>query len=285
MVAPAVAAAWIGAGSSLLGGALSRGNNTAARYDANKWNRRQMAFAKDFARMGVRWKVEDAKKAGLHPLYALGGNLSPGGMSPAYVGGGESSDPMGSALANAGQDISRAVLAQATPEEKAMAHLQMLKLKSEIQGNEAQSNYWNAQAAKLRQTTPTPGVPLMPPAVGLVAPKPQDMLSALPGDTSTGAAAGQPFMDQSTATKWGTQLRYPRTDQPAEAFSEMGPIDKALLLAHNSAYFGDGWLRRFINEFFLGNAPKYRRMPTKSYPVRQRPAPEAVPLDAYFTVP
>lgn len=104
MVAPVVAGALIGAGSSLLGGLLS-----------NRANRRTVAAnaqaQREFAQQGVRWKVEDARAAGIHPLYALGAQTH--SFSPIAV-----SDSMGPALASAGQDIGRAVQATRTQEER-----------------------------------------------------------------------------------------------------------------------------------------------------------------------
>lgn len=35
-------------------------------------NEQNAALQREFAQHGIRWKVEDAKKAGLHPLYAMG---------------------------------------------------------------------------------------------------------------------------------------------------------------------------------------------------------------------
>lgn len=76
----------IGGALSLFGGAKS----DAANKDL------QMKFAKN----AIQWKVEDAKKAGIHPLYALGAPT----MSPSVSVG-----QTGAALADMGQDISRAV--------------------------------------------------------------------------------------------------------------------------------------------------------------------------------
>ena len=39
---------------------------------------------KEFAQHGVRWRVEDAKAAGIHPLAALG--MSPNQATPVHVG-------------------------------------------------------------------------------------------------------------------------------------------------------------------------------------------------------
>lgn len=62
MVWPAI----IAAGAGLLAGKLSQ---DAADDRADEANRR----AEEMAKSGIRWRVEDAKAAGLHPLYALGG--------------------------------------------------------------------------------------------------------------------------------------------------------------------------------------------------------------------
>lgn len=160
---PTTTAALIGAGGSLFGGALGRSGGGAATYQANKlrWAantqfKAQMRWAKDFAKMGVRWRVEDAKKAGLHPVFGLGGNLSPGSAVPTVSPGGYSpgQDPMAGALADAGQNISRAVLAQATPEEKAAAHMARVAAAAGIEKDLAQADYWRSEAARNRQQGP-----------------------------------------------------------------------------------------------------------------------------------
>lgn len=102
---PMTASALIGAGSSLLGGLFSNDANEEAMDQAYK---RQ----KEFAQMGVQWKVADAKKAGVHPLYALGANTM--SFSPTVVG-----DSLGPALADMGQNIGRAVEATGTASDRA----------------------------------------------------------------------------------------------------------------------------------------------------------------------
>lgn len=108
----------IGAATSLLSGKTSQRANTAA---ANQEYERQ----KEFARMGIRWKVEDAKAAGLHPLFALGAQTS--SYSPVAV-----QDSRGPALAEAGQNISRAIAAVATPAEREMARLAMRQAQNAV---------------------------------------------------------------------------------------------------------------------------------------------------------
>jgi len=70
---------------------------------AKKAAKQQYQQQKEFAQNGIQWKVDDAKKAGIHPLYALGANTV--SYAPVSVG---NTNPL-SGLAEAGQDISRAV--------------------------------------------------------------------------------------------------------------------------------------------------------------------------------
>ena len=41
---------------------------------------------KEFAQNGIRWKVEDAKRAGIHPLYALGASTQGYSPTAGYTG-------------------------------------------------------------------------------------------------------------------------------------------------------------------------------------------------------
>lgn len=95
----------IPAAASIIGGLLSqKGNKDAGEANAQ--------MQREFAQQGVRWKVADAKAAGIHPLYALGASTPT--ASAAYVG----DTSMGNAIANAGQDLSRAWSATRTQPER-----------------------------------------------------------------------------------------------------------------------------------------------------------------------
>lgn len=92
----------ISAGSSLVGGFLNNksGADAAQRnYDAQK----------EFAQHGIRWKVADAKAAGIHPLAALGVNNA--SFSPSFTAG-------DNGIAQAGQEIGRAIEAKSTRAER-----------------------------------------------------------------------------------------------------------------------------------------------------------------------
>lgn len=97
----------IGAVGSLIGGGISAsqsGANAKRNYEAQK----------EFAQNGIRWRVEDAKRAGIHPLYALGASTA--SFSPVQGYGGDYG--VSDALANFGQGIDRAVQVKMTRQER-----------------------------------------------------------------------------------------------------------------------------------------------------------------------
>lgn len=68
---------------------------------------KQAELQREFAQNGIRWKVEDAKAAGIHPLYALGASTAQ--YAPITVG---------TDFASQGQNLGRAISAMRTPAEK-----------------------------------------------------------------------------------------------------------------------------------------------------------------------
>lgn len=112
----AAAAPIIGAGISALSNANAGEKNAAAQ--------------REFAQNGIQWKVADSIKAGVNPIYGLGAQTT--SFSPSYVGS--------NAFANAGQDVSRAMMATANaPERSAVnaltlerAHLENDLLRAQI---------------------------------------------------------------------------------------------------------------------------------------------------------
>lgn len=103
MVLPLIAAG-IGAGASLLGGYLGREHQEEQRA-------KNEALQREFAQNSITWRVADAKKAGIHPLYAMGAPT----MSPAVS---VQSDPLAASLSSMGQDVSRAVRATSNASER-----------------------------------------------------------------------------------------------------------------------------------------------------------------------
>lgn len=129
----------ISAGASLLGGLLGRSS-------AEKQAAKQEALQREFATSGIQWKVEDAKKAGVHPLYALGASTH--SYSPMTVG-----DPLPGAISEAGNSVGRAVHATMTGDDRAAARtLQGLQIeRAKLENDEIKLRLMGSQNALLTQ--------------------------------------------------------------------------------------------------------------------------------------
>lgn len=91
---------------------------------ADEASRREYERQKEFAQMGVRWKAEDARAAGLHPLAAMGAQTN--SYAAQSVGGEQYG---GSSMADMGQNLSSMMSATSTNSEKEMHALQIQGLK------------------------------------------------------------------------------------------------------------------------------------------------------------
>lgn len=112
----------INAASSLTGGII---NNMFSKPD-DTWQRNYDA-QKEFAQNSIQWRVQDAQKAGVHPLYAFG-------QMPGYTPSSSfETNSMGESIAQAGNAMGRTMgqigLMNAQLEN---ANLQNQKLKTEI---------------------------------------------------------------------------------------------------------------------------------------------------------
>lgn len=120
MVFPLLGAV-IGAGASLIGGAMNNSAQAAANRAniaaTEKANAQNLAAQKEFAQQGIRWRVEDAERSGIHPLYALGAQTP--SFSPSFQAGHTEAGRPGDGLSAAGQDIGRAVSSTLTQPERA----------------------------------------------------------------------------------------------------------------------------------------------------------------------
>lgn len=183
MVAPLVAASLIGAGGSILGGLIGNRNNRSTVAD-------QATLQREFAQHGIRWKVADAKAAGLHPLYAIGAQGA--SYSPTTI-----TDSMGPAVAEAAQQIGSGIHAEANRRTRARElHQQrqlqreeiilgQQRLRSQIHVDTAQANYYNAMAAQaLRQ-----------PSSGFGGSSPRGSLGVVDAESPEGQAAVQAAED------------------------------------------------------------------------------------------
>lgn len=111
---------------------------------------------KDFAQQGIRWKVEDAKAAGIHPLYAIGASGT--SFSPVSIGNLPESD-YATSFRNMGQDISRAVNATRTADEREDAFTksaQALDLEGKKLDNDIKRASLASSVQRLKQTANPP---------------------------------------------------------------------------------------------------------------------------------
>ena len=145
-----ISGAVLGAAGNILGG------NQAAKAQREA-NEKNAALQKEFAQQGIRWRVEDAKAAGIHPLYALGANTI--SAAPSYVG-----DPNAGAtpraLGDMGQNIGRAIHATRTNEERQLANIQLMSAKTDLEGRALDNQIKAATLKNLTQpATPSAGTP------------------------------------------------------------------------------------------------------------------------------
>lgn len=138
--------ALIGAAASLIGGAQKRRAQEETNRMAQAQADKNIALQKEFAQHGLRWKVEDAKAAGISPLYAVGAPAT--SFAPVSVGY-EAPTGLGEGFASAGQDISRAINATRTSGERDAAFASTYA-KLQLQNAELQNELLGAQIAKLR---------------------------------------------------------------------------------------------------------------------------------------
>lgn len=168
-----ISAVDIGASMYGLGGILNPGRpNNSDLLNAQ--------LQREFAQNGIRWRVEDAKRAGISPLAALG---APGAQaSPSFVG--DTGPSMSDNLAAAGQGIHRAISATRTAEEQMAAKLNLAMAQADLDGKLIDNQIRNSQLQRLTTPTAFPGSENFMPGQGnsgLLKTKPQERTASRPG--------------------------------------------------------------------------------------------------------
>lgn len=87
---------------ALIGAAASIGGGLLSGMMGNKAAKSQQKAQVQFAKNAIQWKTQDALKAGIHPLYALGAQTT--SYQPVSVGG---TSDLGSGIADAGKQIAQ----------------------------------------------------------------------------------------------------------------------------------------------------------------------------------
>lgn len=161
-------AAAAGAGASLAGSVLSFiGGNNANEQAARNMQmqvdlQRELATRSEylqqlFASNQLQWRAQDARNAGIHPVFAMGAQPI---MAQGYSGSVTPSQPINAmeGFAQMGQDLGRAAIAVMDHEERKQAlslnkerlALDVVRQASEIDRTNAEAEYFRSQSARLR---------------------------------------------------------------------------------------------------------------------------------------
>lgn len=169
---------WFGAAGGLIGDIwgsiddLWGGSNQERQAEQDRQDQKaltiqNMQMQKEFAQNGIRWRVEDAVAAGLHPLAALGASgasYSPVQYIPGDVGE-DSSVGIGRGISNLGQNIDRAIAAGKTKEERQADELKLSNMR--IQNDLAMEQLTSARIQNARMVGPQmPSNSQMPGLIG-----------------------------------------------------------------------------------------------------------------------
>lgn len=132
----------LGIGADLIGGKMSSDSVQSA-------NSQNQALQYDLAKNGIRYRVADAKAAGLHPLFAMGAPAF--NASPSHI----ADTGMAQAFSNIGQNLGRSINATRTADERAQA-LMDLQLEGAQLDNDIKRSQIALNRASINPPMPVP---------------------------------------------------------------------------------------------------------------------------------
>ena len=138
-------------GGSIIGGLMNKSANEDTNEANAAINQHNIDLQREFAQNGIRWKMADAKAAGVNPLVALGANTT--SFSPSSIGM-TPDHSMGDMASNMGQDVSRAMSATRTSDERQIAALNIQGAQLDLQGKALDNQIKSTQLNKLNSTGP-----------------------------------------------------------------------------------------------------------------------------------
>lgn len=238
----------ISAAAPIIGGLLS--NKQSADNKAE-----DVALQREFAQNGIRWKVADAKAAGLHPLHALGASTA------SYTPSISVTDGLGNAMSEAGQGLGRAINAQQTQSERSLQQAQLAHLEAQTRKEDAMSAYYASEASRTAQasrqtaampeavtsasiqTRPLSSLPNYADAVNI---EPNKIVSRNSQKPAT-AAGNNPFFSEfqlrDEKNRQPVMIELPYTEEgPGEAMENISWWQWPAIVAHNMKRYGPNWL-------------------------------------------
>lgn len=253
-IAPAIIAGGALVGSSIGGGLLSAHGKKKEQKRNINWQREQLQNS-------IRWRAEDAKRAGIHPLYAMGANIQ--SPTPLEVGG----DDLGNAVTDMGQGLAQLTNRYQMPQEKAMQVANVRVLESEAKKNDAMAQFYSSQAVN-PQTSSAPAASfstdpagnIQPPGLALpgqVTFKAPDVMSTNPADISATAGRNPGYMKIDIDPKMPMVVPYTQ-EGLGESLENLGPLREPGNAMKNANQYGDlryQWLKDYYGLMFLGQPP------------------------------
>lgn len=248
-VLPAVA-------GNLIQGLFADDSAEDQRHSVEMQQDKNIALQREFAQHGIRWRVEDAKAAGVHPMYALGAGGAAFAPNPIVLDGGGGSAHYGEAAAkgvqaliaamfqaNQAKDLavsqavaSNAALAQTVADSATPFPRQYGDL-----GDEFDVSRWARVGA----------VPMnLQNAIDAQQLQPDSRVSVRSDNPGISAATGRPESMEVT-TPGGLRMLLPQAQTAAEAFESLSESPTMFLryLQMNADYYGAGWLRSFLKQY------------------------------------
>lgn len=193
---------------------------------------------KEFAQMGIRWKMDDARAAGLHPVAALGGTGSMYSPSAAVSGQFTADKPSflsrsSSSIDVPGQNTLRAQMATKTDVEKEMEALALRRgqLQNALLEGQVAAQWSSVMGQPPGVPAPVSVGPRVAP-VGAVRVEPSKVTSRDPGHS--GMEAGSTPAGKSFDLGGGLKIALP-SQAASESFESMGPLSAPLALTIGGA--------------------------------------------------
>lgn len=264
---PLTIAAAVTGGSNVAGGVI--GNLINQNFQENEATRNQSNFnmTQDNFLRNTQIRVEDAKKAGIHPLYALGANApGPSGSQPIVM-----QDQVGQSIAQGGQSVGNIISRQASADDRMKMILENKLLDSQIGETDARKQLLLSEAAKNAQAGQS-GLGVQPEATGFIGPegqapnppgtafiekKPAGVTSQMEGrqDIIAGLSRGG-WEVRNMGKGFPMVMPVAEGESPMELWSEMAWYDKIGLINRNVNEFGTGWFDDFVAVMYLGKDAK-----------------------------
>lgn len=252
----------------LVGGALDLFGGFLSNEYQKGLLERQQNFQRELAQNSIRYRVEDAQRAGIHPLYALG---APAMTSfPMQL-----DDHVGPALGQMGQNLGQAVNRMLDGPARERIALEHKLLESQIGESDARKDLYLSEAARNRQqpAAPMPGLGIVPegkvsvgpveiegqnPDVrgqGYVERKPMEETSAKLGHPDT-VAGEHPGYQEVMYRGMPMLLPVLQGESAEEILSEMSMPTFVGLIALNAKTYGGNWARDFVRLRYMGEGSK-----------------------------